>query len=510
MSKQASLVVLISIILIGVALRSYQLTARSLWFDEAFSWRLVQFPVTEMITRDAADVHPPLYYLALQGWSVVFGTSLLALRSFSVAAAAATVAGAYLFSASAARSRSAGLLAAAGIALSGWQIQFGWEARMYTLGTALAFLSSWALLRAIRSEPQRFLPWLFYAVAATAFIYTHYYALFTVAAHILFVLSYLLVTTRGRVGELLQARRLWYALGSAVVSLLLFLPWLPTFLQQNNQVQQAFWIGPMNRWSLPDALYRMWVPTAGYIAHDTWLQTLAVFLPLVGTVFLLIILACHLPRKRSFSEADWLVIMLVVVPFLLSILLSIVGQSLFQDRFFVFAHIFLLAAFALVVSRMPWQWVRGGLIIAMVLGFTVGYVRYWHEIDVTHKPGVHAAAEYIYQDADSSSSVLVSSPFVYFAVLHYATEEFAAPTPPRLYSSTGELAHFAGGPILIPSDVVDASIFTTPTSPLWVVDTTGFGGTPLEVPAPWRAIETKTYPEVFPHQGDVSVTKYER
>src|SRR3990167_970423 len=111
------------IVLLGVALRSYHLGARSLWFDEAFSWRLIQFPLPEMLTRAAADVHPPLYYLLLKAWAFVFASSLLSLRSFSVVFAAASIATAYLFTSYATRSRGTGLLAACLLALSGFQIQ---------------------------------------------------------------------------------------------------------------------------------------------------------------------------------------------------------------------------------------------------------------------------------------------------------------------------------------------------------------------------------------------------
>src|SRR5688572_27598207 len=97
MSRKIALVLLLFIVVLGVGLRSYHLTARSLWFDEAFSWRLSQFPLPELISRDAQDVHPPLYYILLKGWTVVFGASLLALRSFSVFLAALTIAFCYLF-----------------------------------------------------------------------------------------------------------------------------------------------------------------------------------------------------------------------------------------------------------------------------------------------------------------------------------------------------------------------------------------------------------------------------
>src|SRR3990167_1194317 len=71
-SKSWTRIILFLIVLLGVALRAYQVTMRSLWFDEAFSWRLIQFPWVEMLTRASQDVHPPFYYILLKGWRYIF------------------------------------------------------------------------------------------------------------------------------------------------------------------------------------------------------------------------------------------------------------------------------------------------------------------------------------------------------------------------------------------------------------------------------------------------------
>lgn len=508
MSKQVALVILGFIILLGVALRSYEITARSLWFDEAFSWRLIEFSWPEMIARAAADVHPPLYYIVLKGWSVVFGSSLVALRSFSVAAAAATIAAAYLFVSSAVRSRAVGLFAAALIALSGWQIQFAWEARMYTLGTTLALMSSWALLRAVRREPQTLGWWFVYALLSSLFAYVHYYALLTILAHIVFVIGYVLVLTRGRPGEILQSRRLWYGLIAAILAGALYAPWIPILVNQLRQVQAAYWIPPLGGWSVPDTFYRMSLPTAGIPRHTGIGSIALAVLPLLATVGLWFLLVKSGPRRRSSSDAAWLVLLSGVVPFLTSVGFSLVTQSLYQDRFFVFAHVFILMALALVIWRLPGRWLRGAVVALVLAAFVTAALNYWRELDISHRPGAQAATRRLFAERKTREPIVVSSPFIYFAVLHYAQEEYQSEELPRLYSETEGLAHFAGGPILTANDVVGPKIFTTASTFLWVVDTTGFGSTALRVPAPWWAIKTETYPEVFEYQGEVIVTKY--
>src|SRR6266699_1987242 len=88
---------LIGICLAGVLIRGYRLSARSFWFDEAFSWRLIEFPLWDMVVRTARDNHPPLYFLVLKAWAAIFGASPGALRSLSVVLGGVTIIGIYLF-----------------------------------------------------------------------------------------------------------------------------------------------------------------------------------------------------------------------------------------------------------------------------------------------------------------------------------------------------------------------------------------------------------------------------
>lgn len=503
MSKTAVRLALILVIMAGTGVRAYQLTARSLWFDEAFSWRLIQFPLRDMLRRAAADVHPPLYYLLLKGWRVVFSDSLLAMRSFSVMLAAVTIAAAYLLAASAFRSRTAGLAAAAFIAAAPFQIQYAWEARMYTLGTALALLSTWALLRAVRTAQWRYA--LLYSLLAAAFAYTHYYAFFTLAAHLLFVSSTVIARTRGRLGEILQWRLSWQTLCAALLVAALFLPWLPTFLAQSRQVQAAFWIPRLGGWSIPDTLYRLYWPTVGIPPHEGTWQVLLTSLPLITTVAMWLSL-----RRVPPPSGAYLILTSATIPFFIAIAYSVLAkQSIYQDRFFVFAHLFILIGWAGLCSRVPRTAWRTAAIFAAVFFLTVSSLHYRRELNIPAKPGARAAAHYLFSARQEDQPVIVSSPFIYFAISHYAEQDFARDIP-RLYSETHELAHFAGGPILTPTDITGPAVFTADSNTLWVVDTTGFGSQPLAVPFPWRAVAEQTFPEVFPYQGTITVTQYTR
>ena len=506
MSRKIVFWILIAIVLMGVGARSYELTARSLWFDEAFSWRLVTYPFQEMIERDAADVHPPLYYIALWGWGKIFGTTLLAIRSFSVFFAGLSIASMYLFASSAFKNKAIGIVAALLMALSGWQIAFAWEARMYTFGMFLSLISSWALLKAMRQKEQMPWWWILYAIITVAFAYTHYFAFFTIAAHALFVLGSVIKKTKWRIGEILQSKRMWFAILSGIIMVATFFPWLKTFLKQNAQVQENYWVPAIGGWSIPDTFYRMLAPTSLIPAHTGTLNLIIAILPLA---FISIIWVWLMFGVRKNQDAAWFVALSGFIPFLLAISLSFVSQSLYQDRFLVFTHAFILIGIAVLLVKMKPRFLRIPLTILVCLGFIYASVNYWNELDIPSKGGAHAATQYVFNNKEEKEPIVVSSPFVFFAVDHYAREEFNNTTIPKLYSATGEFLHFAGGPILSEEDFTNIDTISK-SDTIWMVDTTGFGGTKLELPEEWKAQDEQTFQEVFTHQADVFVTKYTR
>src|SRR5438045_2044407 len=74
----------LAVVLAGLLLRLWNVGERSLWFDEAFAWRLTQFPFVEMLQRVSRDNSPPLYNVVLHGWVALCGDSVVALRLPSV------------------------------------------------------------------------------------------------------------------------------------------------------------------------------------------------------------------------------------------------------------------------------------------------------------------------------------------------------------------------------------------------------------------------------------------
>lgn len=257
-------VVLVAVLGAGTALRLHRLPAESLWLDEACSVMIAQQPLPDLVGETAADVHPPLYYVALHYWMPDAGRSEAAVRGLSVLFGIAGIAAAALLTRRLFGPGTA-LLAAALLAASPFHLFHSQQARMYPLLALAATLSMHAFVALQRRRPSR-LATAGYVAATVAMLYTHVYGLFVVAAQHLFVGAMWLASRR------VAARfvRRWIVLHGLIA--LAFVPWAVVLVQQIIRVEQGFWIARWPAWLLP---YTFVVQTGSW-----WLAAIVVPLAL--------------------------------------------------------------------------------------------------------------------------------------------------------------------------------------------------------------------------------------
>ena len=73
----------LAIVAFSAIVRFISLTDRYFWCDEASSVLTSRYDVGALLYHASFDVHPPLYYLLLHGWMVLFGDGIMAARSLS-------------------------------------------------------------------------------------------------------------------------------------------------------------------------------------------------------------------------------------------------------------------------------------------------------------------------------------------------------------------------------------------------------------------------------------------
>lgn len=464
----------------GAFLRFYNNTALALWHDEAFSALYLRYNWGEMMYRVGLDVHPPLYYLLLRIWHYILGDSLLSLRSFSILFGVLTIWAGYKFAARAFKSSKIGLLAALFLAINPFQIQYALEARMYTLGTFLALFSSYLLVVALDKKKH----WIFYGIAAAAAIYTHYYLVFTIAAQGLFIIAHAIKHRK--------LNTLWRALGAYILAFILYLPWLKILLRQIAQVQENYWIPAMNAWSVPGTIWKMAFGGAG-------IRNVILAIATAATAWVIVY---FVRRVKNFQK--WHILLGLIVPFICAIILSS-KTNLYLDRYFVFASLYFSLLLAVVL--MHFKRFRKTLIVFLAIATVFAFFKNWSDLNIQNKPGMAEAARYINSKANENDKIYIGSSFVYFTFKYYNKTGIA----PLLYSpgSLESIPHFSGTALLTNDDLIGDFNLAPLGSTVFLLWTTGFGGSKPDVPDHWKPLEEKIYEDAPGFKGQIIVNLFE-
>ena len=211
------------ILLLAAAARFHQLGAQSLWYDEGVAYAHARRSLPELIPLLQRNVHVPAYFALLGLWEDAAGASELSLRILSaffsiISAAWAYALGKRLFH------PIAGLAAAAFVALNSFSVYYAQEARMYAMLAAVAGGSMWLYVGLRRGRRL--------TGAAIALGLLNGLGLYTHLAYSLVILAQAALT----LPWLLNRQRAWRPLLAYVcaglMTMILFLPWLPTAISQ--------------------------------------------------------------------------------------------------------------------------------------------------------------------------------------------------------------------------------------------------------------------------------------
>ncbi len=501
-----------AVLLVAGAVRARQLEQVGYTFDESFCVKMASFSVAEIWSRSGQDTHPPLYFLMLKAWAAVCGESPQALRALSVLFGLAAVAGVYALVCEAygrlpARpprggaspqspppepgATAAALLAAAFVALSPLQIFWSQQVRMYSAGTALVAWSSLLLLRALHRQPARGRDWAAYATAAILMIYTHHFALFTLAAQALYAAGWLV-----RRGDGTLLLRLFPLAVTLIAVWLAWQPWLLDFLDQRQRVTEFFWSKPID-WSLAGGqIYQIFAArhwpggegAAGLaIAQAAW-------------VGLLLLVAGRRP-------ADGFIALAAFLPIAAAALASSLGRNIFISRYLMFAHLFLMMAAATLIVRIPWRLLRWLVAAGALLGLSATA---WLHVELRDKmallPGLRAAVARFDALQRPGELLLVCNPMLYTSVWAWTRDRTAC----FAEGAHNGYPYFQGTAVMKEEEYLEADTLTASDRHwVWTLDADRWFGHPWTtlLPPQWKCIAETRYRE---HYADLVLRLYER
>lgn len=418
--RLAPVAALLVILGAGYWLRTQRLSEIAYWFDESFCVKMAEFPVAEIWERAGHDTHPPLYFWTLKAWMSVFGSKPATLRMMSALWGLVAISGVYLFvreaygagpTGSGGRNDTAtvpALASAALVALSPLQISWCVQVRMYAFGTALAAVSSWLLMRALRRGGRA--SWITYTLTALALAYTHHFGLLTLLAQYLFAVAALWRGWYSR-GDGPRLARTIPAVLSGVFVLLVWQAWLPAIVDQKQRVVGDFWPKPLDWEQLGRTLYQLF--GIHFWAAANWK---------IGLVIGQLIFAGLVLLQLGRRPADRFVALAAGLPIIAAAIASWQLRNIFVTRYLIFAHLFVLVAGVMLLSRLPGRWLRAVAYLCAIGG--MGFQcrgHYLHREKMASHPGMQAAVARLDELRQEDEPVVVCNPMLYTSWVAYSS-----------------------------------------------------------------------------------------
>jgi hypothetical protein len=177
------------IVITGFALRINGYVRYSSWIDEIYSACQASNPALPFTNTFGDPGNPPLYFILLRLWFVLFGWTEESGRLFSVFTGTAAIISLYVMVKRFADKKSA-FLAAAYMALSAYLIGYSQEMRAYILEVFLVSIAAHRFLIIIQERELSPKNLIWYIIPSILLVNTHYYGSLFVFASFLFYIAY--------------------------------------------------------------------------------------------------------------------------------------------------------------------------------------------------------------------------------------------------------------------------------------------------------------------------------
>ncbi|MBM3256207.1 MAG: DUF2723 domain-containing protein [Candidatus Moranbacteria bacterium] len=401
------------ILILASALRLWQLNRRDFWYDEAFTGIAVKESWTGMLKMIMADVHPPLYYLALKFFASFFGYSVFGIRLFSVIFGVLCIFAVYLFTRELFNKKAA-LYAGIIAAVSPFAIQYSMEGRMYSMFAFFIIMAAYFLVKQFPVPSARYsisafvttgkgklgarnsiLFGLFLGLAAL----THYMGIIFIpvfyAVYGMYkfpVLSSQFPVSKKRLLELFKSflpdKNI---LVGYAVALLIFTPWIPSFIKhlvKNAASNSLDWIRPANFGDIAVNIQMFIFGTplgemsSGMPGPNEFYGIADISMWIAVTIFITAVVLYLFRVETRYASSLETVLLLSLGFMVLVWFLGFLGKYYFVARYLLPAgyFIFVLLGVWLARIRLPYRVMAAGFyVILLFLTIPLGYSEGWNE-----------------------------------------------------------------------------------------------------------------------------------
>jgi 4-amino-4-deoxy-L-arabinose transferase-like glycosyltransferase len=294
---------------IGAYLRFNQIGLRPFWLDEANSANFLRYPLVDLWSHLAGAESAPAYVFAIKIWSILFGNSEAAIRSFSAVLSLFSIAAIYFLGKTIFGKR-VGLWSAFLLAVNYFSWFYAVQARQYSAVILVSILSVYFFYQIL--ERQKFSDLVWFLLASVLGVYLHPWFFLLFGAEFFWML-------------IKRRDRLLKTLISLAVIFLFSLPWLVVLTKYRS--------GGVNDWIARPSISALYYTLDYFTWGSGWLY-LAVPILAIPFVFFRFQKIKHgdsdvwkiVERKINFSRDRYGIIFSVFFLFLLLLAAWIVSQ----------------------------------------------------------------------------------------------------------------------------------------------------------------------------------------
>lgn len=313
----------ICIILLGTLFILISCFHSNMWFDESYSIAIAKHSFKEIWQIGSHDVHPVLYYIMIRIVMLITNNSIVCVRLFSCVPLILMSILGYSFIRKEFGNK-AGLIFTFFSLFFPTLLTYAGEIRMYTwamLFVTMMFVYAYKIMnnnnvREVLSDDNNIMYenkiknkntllkyWIIFSIFSLASAYTHYYALavaaiINVGMFIYFIIAYTKSNKNDSKGIFILKDRETYkfnlisSIVSAVVQIILYLPWLFVFISQTKVVSKGFWIKFPTPLSVIEFIY------TGNIGEGSVPKYLSIPFSLISIAFLVYLIVKNWRRNR--------------------------------------------------------------------------------------------------------------------------------------------------------------------------------------------------------------------
>ncbi len=357
---------------------------QSLWRDEAFSVLIAQPGGLNSIKITAADFNPPLYYLILHYWMIIFGKSEIALRLLSFLFFIALVFVSYSFAKVLFKQKWPIFLTFLTLTCP-ILVYYGFEVRMYSL-YALTTTASMYFFFIKKWKP--------YLVATTLALYTQPYTIFVPLTQFL----YLFLTHQLKKNVLQKL----------LLPFVFYLPWLIVLIQQFKNSRQM-WIYPIDLNLINAVLANLLI---GYEGTPGFLWPYMKFFSLGLLILYLLAFLQKRIRQKYLLFFLW-----VFTPLIITLSFSFL-KPIFVNRYLITVSVAQLFLITICLTHLPFKKLKKIIAVSLLVIF-IFFLLYLPPF--IKKVDLRSTFNEVNRSSQPNDVVFASSPLVFFESVYYST-----------------------------------------------------------------------------------------